>query len=53
MKVRIAVEVGESQKKLLQTLAKQYGTTVDALIREAIYEYYADERKRMKGADDE
>gem|GEM_PF-5327311 len=34
-------------------MAKAYGTTVDALVREAIYEYYADERKRVKGADDE
>lgn len=53
MKVKITVEVGESQKKLLQMLAKQYGTTVDALIRDAIYEYYVDERKWLKGADDE
>ena len=53
MKVKITVEIGESQKKLLQAMAKRYGTTVDALIREAIYEYYATERKWMEGADDE
>ena len=53
MKVRITVEVGESQKKLLQAIAKRYGTTVDELIREAIYENYAEERKWMKGADDD
>ena len=53
MKVKLTVEIGESQKKLLQAMAKQYDTTVDALIREAIYEYYAEERKWMKGADDE
>ena len=52
MKVKLTVEIGESQKKLLQAMAKQYDTTVDALIREAIYEYYAEERKWMKGADD-
>lgn len=52
MKVKLTVEVGESQKKLLQEMAKRYDTTVDALIREAIYEYYAKERKWMKGADD-
>ena len=52
MKVKITVEIGESQKKLLQAMAKRYGTTVDGLIREAIYEYYAEERKWMKGADD-
>lgn len=53
MKVKLTVEVGESQKKLLQAMAKRYKTTVDKLIREAIYEYYAKERKLMKGADDE
>lgn len=53
MKVKITVEIGESQKKLLQTIAKRYDTTVDSLIREAIYQYYGDERRRMKGADDE
>ena len=52
MKVKLTVEIGESQKKLLQAMAKRYNTTVDALIREAIYEYYAEERKWMKGADD-
>ena len=53
MKVKLTVEIGESQKKLLQTMAKRYGTTVDALIRDAIYEYYADERKWLKGADND
>jgi len=53
MKVKLTVEVGESQKKLLQAMAKRYETTVDGLIREAIYEYYAEERKWLKGTDDE
>lgn len=51
MKVKITVEVGESQKKLLQVMANQYNTTIDKLIREAIYEYYAEERRWLKGAD--
>lgn len=56
MKVKLTVEIGESQKKLLQFMAKKYETTVDSLIREAIYEYYDDERRWFgfdKGADDE
>ena len=53
MKVKITVEIGKSQKELLQAMAKRYDTTVDALIREAVYEYYAKERKLMKGVDDE
>ena len=53
MKVKITVEIVERQYKLLQVLAKRYDTTVDALIREAVYEYYSKERKLMKGADDD
>jgi predicted transcriptional regulator len=53
MKVKLTVEIGKSQKKLLQAMAKRYDATVDELIREAIYEYYAEERKWMKGTDDD
>lgn len=45
MKDQITIHINREQNALLQRLAKRYCSTVDELIEEAVYEYYAEERK--------
>ena len=44
----ITIRISRSQKRLLEHMSETYSTSIDALIGEAVYEYFSDERKRME-----